>query len=278
MFSIAMIGVSSGKLYFSRLAMQFGGPVNPALDLTIIHELIPQINVLGALVVVAYGFNAINKERTEGSLKVMLSYPIYRDKIILGKLIAGLLVISLVTVVSLTVALEIYLYTTNLVFTLDQYLRFAAFVLLSILLLSGYLGLSMLFSITFSDQKISLLAMFLLIGVFNSQSFSSYGRILSNIIFGSEPNPDVPYFPLNPQAFIFRNFISNLSPSYSYEMTASFLQHHSIRVFVGDAYVFIPSNVWSIIKNQLNSIVVLVIIPILTFAASYVLFTRRDIT
>jgi ABC-2 type transport system permease protein len=57
--------------------------------LTVIAYLVPNINLLGALVAVVYGFNSINKERTEGSLKVMLSYPIFRDQVMLGKLLAG---------------------------------------------------------------------------------------------------------------------------------------------------------------------------------------------
>lgn len=74
----------------------------------------------------------------------------------------------------------------NLVFTLDLNLRFAAFTLISILLLSGYLGLSMLFSIAFKDQKITLLSMFLIIGLFNSYAFHSFSRFLTHNIYGRE--------------------------------------------------------------------------------------------
>ena len=279
MLSLTLTGATSRGTYLRYLEHQSAiGADTTTAGLILIDTLVPHIQVLGALVAISYGFNAINKERTEGSLKVLLSYPIYRDQIILGKLIAGLLVVSLVTVASLVMALAIYLYFNNISFALDPILRFATFTFLSVLLLSSYLGLSMLFSIAFKEQKTTLLVMFLLIGLFNSRAFSSFGRILSDIVYGPERNPGDPFYPLNPQAWFFRDFIQKLSPSYSYQATSIILRFHSIPTFVGDGYVNIPSNVWSVLIHCQYSIVLLLIIPILTFAASYVLFTRRDIT
>jgi ABC-2 type transport system permease protein len=283
--SCMMTGATSNRKYIDMLNWAQALAKNTGWDyvvstagLVIINELIPHIKVLGAFVAIAYGFNAFNKEHTEESLKVLLSYPIYRDQIILGKLISGFLLVSLVTLSSLFVALSIYLYSTNISFSPDLTLRFSAFTLLSIFFLSGYLGLSMFFSIAFKDQKTTLLVMFLLIGLFNSYAFYSTGRILSDVVYGSERNPNDPYVPMNIQALNLRESIKQISPSYSYESISRLLSHHSITVQVGDKQVLIPSNAWSVIMHNLGSILVLVIIPVLTFAASYVLFTRRDIT
>ena len=64
---------------------------------------ISQITSIGILVAIVLSYNSINKERKEGSLKVLLSYPVNRDKIILGKLIAGTLVLTIVCVLSSSV-------------------------------------------------------------------------------------------------------------------------------------------------------------------------------
>ncbi len=285
MISIALTGATAGRTYFLTLpysqarAWARGEAVSPTVGLIIINELIPQIRVLGALVAVCYGFNAINKERTEGSLKVLLSYPIYRDQIILGKLLAGFLVISLITIASMVVALALYLYATNLVFSLDLNLRFAAFTLISILFLSGYLGLSMLFSIAFKDQKITLLSMFLILGLFNSYAFHSFSRSLTHTLVGREfiYRPDTGT-SLVSEALKFRFFIYTFSPTISFERLSDYLQHDFVVAYIENEAVRVPSNLWGVLWHFRYSVLLLAVIPILTFAASYALFTRRDIS
>lgn len=281
MLSMAIAGAISGKNYSNEIGIyRLYNEDASTLGLMIIGDLVPHVQTLGALVAVTFGFSAIHKERTEGSLKVLLSYPIYRDEVILGKLLAGFLVVSLTTIASLAVSLAIYIYSTNMSYTPVVTLRFATFTLLSVLLISGYLGLSIFFSIAFKDPKTSLLAMFLIIGLFNSHAFHAYGRILSEAVYGPELRiSDVGIaVPLHPQAYRIRDFIGKLSPSYGYERISFSLYFPSLLVLVEDDLVFVPNEFWSVIRNHLYSIVVLAIIPVVTFAASYVLFTRRDIT
>ncbi len=110
--------------------------------LIILSDIAPIITLLGALVAVALGFNSINKERPEGSLKVMLSYPIYRDQIILGKLFGNLIIMSIATTASTGISLALYLQMTKIVLDSEMLVRYTTLTLLAILLLSGYLGLS----------------------------------------------------------------------------------------------------------------------------------------
>ncbi|GAJ06769.1 unnamed protein product [marine sediment metagenome] len=136
MLNMTLTGATSSGTYTSYFENEKArGNDTTTCCLIIIDTLIPHIKVLGALVAIAYGFNAINKERTEGNLKVLLSYPIYIKP--------------------------------------DPLLRFTIFTALSALFLSGYLGLSMLLSIASKDQKTTLLGMLLIIGVFNSYAFIS---------------------------------------------------------------------------------------------------------
>lgn len=281
LLSMALTGATSEETYLEYLETQeYLGNDTTTCGLKVIDILFPHIKVLGALVAVAYGFNAINKERTEGNLKVLLSYPIYRDQVILGKLVAGAVVISLVTIISITVAIALHFYLNSLFFKPDLVLRIVVFTALSVLFLCGYLGLSMLLSIASKDQKTTLLAMFLIIGLFNSYAFHSFGRTLSDVLYGPEVkiSGNVDYSPEYMKAIALQNFIMGLSPEYRYETTTHLLQFHSIFVLVEGNYIRIPSNVSNIIMKSLSSLVLLTIIPIVTFAASYVLFTRRDVT
>ena len=53
------------------------------------------------LVGIAFGFDAINGERAQGTLPRLLSQPIHRDDVVNGKFAAGLAVIGLVLVAML---------------------------------------------------------------------------------------------------------------------------------------------------------------------------------
>jgi len=268
MFSMVLAGIVSGDTYFKTQVTR----TNPASwKLVIIENLTPTIRVLGALVALAFSFNSINKERTEGSLKVLLSYPIYRDKIILGKIIAGLIVISVVTVASMAVAFSLYFFITSIALTMDWALRLVAAMLLAILLLCGYLGLGMFLSITFRDPKTTLLVAFLFLGLFNSETFFSIGQILSKAVYG----PDLltsGVVSLNPQASALRDFISALNPSWSFTWISLNLSWYL------NLGIDMPNSLWNVIVDHMTYIAVLIIIPVITFAASYALFTRRDVT
>src|SRR4030042_5786037 len=179
----ALTSIAASNVYYDLRLL--GGGTN--YELVIMRELFPKMVLIGALVAVAYGFNAINKERTEGSLKVLMSYPIYRDQVILGKLFASIILITFVSFVSQLVSLSLYLFQTNIVFTIEKFSIYLTFMCLTTLLLIGYLGMSMFLSIAFRDQKTSLILMFVIIGVFNSQIFYSYGELIIRAIYGLDP-------------------------------------------------------------------------------------------
>ncbi|PWG73798.1 ABC transporter permease, partial [Enterococcus hirae] len=68
-----------------------GDPV-PFSFLTFLGFLAP---ILG----IAYGFDAVNGERAQGTLPRLVSQPIHRDDVINGKFVAGLSVVGLTMVV-----------------------------------------------------------------------------------------------------------------------------------------------------------------------------------
>jgi len=54
------------------------------------------VGIVAPLLGLAFSFDAINAERADGTLPRLLSQPIYRDHVIIGKFVAGLAVIMLV--------------------------------------------------------------------------------------------------------------------------------------------------------------------------------------
>ena len=165
---MVLAGLNAGNTYVkytTEYRHWFFIGVDPKIQVfnTVFTEMAHQITTLGAIVAIAISFNSISKERTEGNLKVLLSYPVYRDQVILGKMLAGLVTVSLVVITSIALSSGVYLLYTNISFTWDHLVRFSLFTLLTILLLSFYLGLGMAFSVAFRDLSTTLLAIILAI-------------------------------------------------------------------------------------------------------------------
>jgi ABC-2 type transport system permease protein len=273
--SMVIAGISAGDTY--RLGLyqtDVGWYSSKFFDLLIINNQVTLVNSLGVLIAVAYGFSTINKERNEGSLKVLLSYPIFRDQIIVGKLLSGFIIITIITVVSLSVGLVTFLLSANLIPNVDMIARFSTYVLLSIILLGGWLGLSVFLSSFFKDTKTTLLVLLLLVGISNSEALSYFANVVPRAIFGSLYTNN----PANYQAMLLMRFINNLSPSTSYSLISLNLSFFTMFTFVENERVFIPTIITDVLINNIYSLVLLVVIPIITFAASYVVFMRRDIS
>jgi ABC-type transport system involved in multi-copper enzyme maturation permease subunit len=196
----------------------------------------------------------------------------------LGKLLAGVLIISVITLVSFTLSLGVFLWFANILLTPDMILRYSIFALLTITLLSGWLGLSMFLSQALRDPKTTLLVMFLIVGLLNSNFFSFIGEIISHFINGPAYfllNGSVEY---NAQLGNISRFITNLSPPQGYQIVSfNVAMPYSYSYDTGQP-VAIPNDLWKTLVNYVYSICVLVVVPIIAFVGNYIIFIHRDIT
>ncbi|MCW4034981.1 MAG: ABC transporter permease [Candidatus Bathyarchaeota archaeon] len=102
--------------------------------------------MFGPLIGLALGFDAINRERNYGSLSVLLSQPMFRDSIINGKFLAGVSALSLVAVSTVGMMTGIAIPLLGFGPTPDQIVRIVFFTLITILYLSVWLAIGILFS------------------------------------------------------------------------------------------------------------------------------------
>jgi ABC-2 type transport system permease protein len=280
--SMILTGAASGDSYYKQ--RDWRANMNPQWgEILIIFNVLSPIRFLGAIVAIAFSFNSINKERTEGSLKTLLSYPIYRDQVILGKLAAGLLLISFVSVISMSLALTVYVFVTSITLTFDLLARFGVVTLLAMLLLGGYLGLGMALSIVFKDPKTTLVVVFLFLGLFHSVSFVSTGNILTNLVFGHETYyyGSLPWQFAdfnNPLARMFQVFVSDLNPSWGFSSISSDLGYATKPALINGVNVALGTDIWVILSEHLNSVAILVVFPVITYILSYVEFNKSDVT
>ena len=105
------------------------------------------IMLIGPLIGLLLGFDAVNGERNGGTLDRLLAQPIYRDDVINGKFLAGVVVIA-VTVVSMVVLVAgVGLFNMGVPPSGEEIVRLMAFTFFSIVYISFWLGLAILLSI-----------------------------------------------------------------------------------------------------------------------------------
>jgi len=116
------------------------------------------VSFLVPIIGIALGFDAINSERTNGTLSRLLAQPIYRDSVINGKFLAGVVTIAAMLISIILLVSGIGLNIIGVTPSAEEILRLMTFLLIGIIYGAFWLGLAMLFSIFFSRVATSALA------------------------------------------------------------------------------------------------------------------------
>jgi ABC-2 type transport system permease protein len=116
------------------------------------------IALFGPLVGLILGFDAINRERSQGTLSKILSQPIYRDEVILGKYLAGLIAVAIILSSLFVLLGALGMVGAGVRPTAEEVLRLFVFFILSLVYIGFWLGLSIVFSIYFRSVATSALA------------------------------------------------------------------------------------------------------------------------
>lgn len=104
------------------------------------------------------GFDAINSERSNGTLSRLLSQPIYRDSVINGKFLAGIATIAIMLTSMVMLVAGIGLRMIGVPPSSEEVARLIVFLAISIVYGAFWLGLSILLSIFFRRVATSALA------------------------------------------------------------------------------------------------------------------------
>ncbi len=118
------------------------------------------VGIVAPLLGVAFSFDAINSERSDGTLPRLLSQPIYRDDVITGKFAAGLAMIMLVLVSIVLVISGFGITRLGLVPSLGEIERVVAWLVLTIAWVSLWLAFGLLLSVVFRRAATAALAGF----------------------------------------------------------------------------------------------------------------------
>jgi ABC-2 type transport system permease protein len=112
----------------------------------------------GPLLGLSLGFDAINKERTNGTLSILLGQPIYRDNVINAKFISGAIAIISIVAGTITIMCGITIPMLGYGPSLDEVTRIIALTGLTIIYLLLWLALGTLYSVIAKRTSTSILA------------------------------------------------------------------------------------------------------------------------
>ena len=250
-----------------------------------LFSLVQFVAFFGPLVGLVLGFDTINRERSQGTLSKLLSQPIYRDVVINGKFLAGVVMISVMMVSIVMVITGLGLIVLGIIPGLEEIWRIMIYLVISIIYISFWLGVSILFSILFRSTATSALAA-LAVWIFFSFFISLGASVLANAL-DAEPAGDDPQVVMR-RANIVKAFILTSPMELYREATATIidptrkstprsmvtvgpLENLSMSRFAG------PLPLIQSFLIVAPYIITLIAITVVCFAISYIVFMRQEI-
>lgn len=242
------------------------------------------VAIVAPLLGLAFAFDAINGERSEGTLPRLLAQPIYRDDVINGKFVAGLAIIGLVLLAVVGFIAGYGIFRLGIVPAGEEIVRLAAWLVVTFIYVGLWLAFGLLLSVVVRRAATSALIGF---GIWLGLTFFG-GLILQIIAKAVSPLTGSTTEELIGQAQT-QQFISRLLPGQLYaEVTSVLLNPRSnpqadLPGSLGQAQQAaqqLPATLLGFDQSLLlvwPQVVALVALTVVCFAAAYIAFMRQEV-
>jgi ABC-2 type transport system permease protein len=194
---IAMVSLITTYMVGTGLREELSGVAKPEFVFLMLFtstgplfSLVQFVAFFGPLIGLVLGFDSINRERSSGTLSKLASQPIYRDSIINGKFLSGVITISIMWASILLVVSGLGLKLIGVVPGIEEVWRLLIYLIISIFYVSFWLGISILFSILFRGIATSALAT-LAIWIFFSFFVSMGASVVANAVVPGDKSEDL---------------------------------------------------------------------------------------
>lgn len=242
------------------------------------------VGIVAPLLGVAFAFDAINSERTDGTLPRLLSQPIYRDDVVNGKFAAGLAAISLVLLAVIGVISGFGIVRLGIIPSPDEVIRLLAWVGLTIIWVSLWLAFGLLLSVVIRRAATAALVGFgvwLLVAIFGQLIVSLIAGIVAPVANAGSIEEALSLTALS-------TTIARLLPLTLYQEASAVLLNPTVTT------VSTPTTVgqWQQWQQQAQGqllsfdqsvllvwphLVALLAMTAICFAAAYVMFMRQEV-
>jgi len=185
---IVMVGVIITSMVGMAIQEELKGMAKPTLIFLLLFtstgklfSFVQFIGFFGPLLGIFLGFDAINRERVSRTLSKLVSQPIFRDSIINAKFLSGVAIIAIILVATVLLISGLGIRLIGVVPGVEEVSRLIIYVVISLLYISFWLGISILFSVIFRSAATSALAS-LAIWIFFSFFVSLGASVLSDAV------------------------------------------------------------------------------------------------
>ena len=258
------------------------------------------MSMLGAILAIAMAFDLITREKESRSLKSLLSHPVYRDEIINGKAVGGILALVFAIGIAFLILFAMLL-IFSIVPDMGEFVRIVLFGAVTVLCLLSYFSIALMTSTVSKDSGRSLIYALL---IFFAISFAMpvVGGLVTDSVVGELP--ERPEFqrpavidPEHPseeaeewlryeeereayweKIFAIRDAFGTFSLYCNYGKVAGSItdpyltEVHTNWYTSGDA-----TSIRESLEKVWKNIFALIVLPIIFFAIAYVKFMRMDI-
>jgi ABC-2 type transport system permease protein len=234
------------------------------------------LSLLLPLIAIALGFDSVNSEHSRRTLSRILAQPIYRDALLFGKFIAGLITISISLVVLWLLVIGLGLLQLGVPPSFDEVARAFIFLLVAIAYAGVWLALALLFSIVFRSAATAALVTLGLWFLFTLIWPLIAPRIALSLVQSDD---------LNTLVFAAQT-AARLSPVTLFNEASSLILDPSART-LGPIYLYLPQLQGAVLGAPLPidqsllivwpQIVGLIAGSILLFVIGYIVFQRQEV-
>jgi ABC-2 type transport system permease protein len=248
------------------------------LDVTVVSF----IGLVAPLLGLAFAFDAVNGERSQGTLPRLLSQPIHRDDVINGKFVAGLAVIGLVLVTVCGLIAAFGMIRLGIVPAAYEVLRLIVWLGVTVIYVGLWLAFGLLLSVVFRRAATSALVGFgvwLVVAVF--------GQFLARFLLAFVLPVTTALSEENLQTLAAQTAILRLLPTTLYNEISLMLLNPGLTQTSTPATVGQTIQLGQQIPSQLSldqsflliwpQLVGLVALMTACFAAAYILFMRQEV-
>ena len=237
-------------------------------------QVVQAIGVFFPLIGIALGYDGIIKEKNSKSLNVLLTHPVFRDNIITGKFLGISMALALVVFLSLILVAASDFIISGKVAELDSLLRLLIFGIFTFfyLLIFAVFGL---FASIWCKTEIESLTLGVLVWINVCVALGPTIMTLASLASGQS------LFDMTKEYASTTATIYNISPLHHFcESTIGFLDLSLCAFNVQtDVYGFMDTkySIFYLIGYYWQNIIILLVLPFLFLAASYISFLRDDI-
>ncbi|HTI29363.1 MAG TPA: ABC transporter permease subunit [Methylomirabilota bacterium] len=241
------------------------------------------IGLAAPLLGIAFAFDAVNGERSQGTLPRLVAQPIHRDDVINGKFVASLVAITLVLLSVVLLISGFGLLRLGIVPEWSEVLRLIVWFIVTIAYVAVWLAFGMLLSVVVHRAATAALIGF---GVW--MAVAMFGRFLLNLVLGAiAPVSDSTAVDKALGLYQLHAFVLRLLPTTLYSEASSVLLNPSLTGTNTPATLGQLTQAQQQIPTLLSldqslllvwpHVVALVALTVICFAIGYIQFMRQEV-